>query len=121
MHLHRKAVSVPFCEVRMCSVKTKEVKRSHKESQSGSCPLGGGKSIQRACDHDYYHGFICDGNSVHLFDHQSWLLAPNLTISFRAGLGQKIGPDIFWSRRPTTTTTSLSRSLSRSLSLYIYI
>ncbi len=47
-------------DVRMCSVKTKEVKRSHKQFQSGSCPLGGGNQSEEA--HDFYHGFTCDGH-----------------------------------------------------------
>ncbi len=40
-----------------------------------------------------------------------------VSVPVRAGLGQKIGPGIFWSRQPTTTT---SLSLSLSLSIYIY-
>ncbi len=63
-------------------MKTKEVKRSHKESQSGSCLLGGGSQSRKYVAHDFYHGFTCDGHAVDLFDHQSRLLAPNLTNSF---------------------------------------
>ncbi len=43
-------------------MKTKEVKRSHKEFQSGSCPLGGGNQSEEA--HDFYHGFTCDGHAL---------------------------------------------------------
>ncbi len=64
------------------NVKSKEIKRSHKKSQSGSCPLGGGEvNLRKSLAHDLYHGFKCDGYSVHLFDHSFWLLAPNLTNS----------------------------------------
>ncbi len=44
-------------------MKTKEVKRSHKEFQSGSCPLGGGGGSQSEEAHDFYHGFTCDARA----------------------------------------------------------
>ncbi len=62
-------------DVRICSVKTKDVKRSHKEFQSGSCPGCGGTHPTKSL-------LMISVMMCCFFDHQSWLLATNLTISF---------------------------------------
>ncbi len=65
-------------DVGMCS--EDKVKKGLEGISVWSCPASWGSQSEEA--HDFYHGFTCDGHAVHLFDHRSWLLAPNLTISF---------------------------------------
>ncbi len=83
--VHKRQFLCHSVDVRTCSEDHRS-KRFWKEFQSGLCPASWGNPPNKVSTNDFAHVMVM---TFCVFDHQSWLLAPNLTISLSDGIVNK--------------------------------